>query len=270
MATRTSTMQWEPRGLDKLQIQMEAIKERQRHEFDNIWVIDSGGGRGTGKSVAGLWNQAYYNGGLVDLHNVIFNGMELLERFKTGDLGECIIYDEAIRDLYKREAMTIINIVLVKLLDMGRWREKFLMVILPNFWSLDPDIRNIIDARLFLYNRGLERGFTKFFKAKRNEWTKAEPYLDYRFTFKYRNFPRDLYNLYKGNKVDAWDKSLSDFKEILERRTGGGISIKQKVMEALFADSKRSNAEIAREVKCTTSYVQRLRAESGFAPKKVA
>jgi len=252
------------RQVDKLQRQIAQIKKRRDHDFDNIWVYDSGGGRGTGKSVAGLWSMVYYYEGKIQLDNVIFNGMELLERYSEGDLGECVIYDEAIRDLYKREAMTIINIVLVKLLDLGRWRKIFLIVILPNFWALDPDVRNIVDVRGYIYNKGLERGFTIFYKGQRSPWTRAEPYLDRRFTYKFRDFPKGAYSRYKRKKVKAYKKSVQDFKKILERRMGTGKSKRKQILEELYTNPNASSSAIARKVGTSESYVGRIKREAGL------
>lgn len=250
--------------MDKMERTILQIKKRRDHDFDNILCYDSGGGRGTGKSVNGLWTMAYYYGGKIKMDNVIFSGMELLERYSDGDLGECVIYDEAIRDLYKREAMTVINIVLVKLLDLGRWRRIFLVVILPNFWALDPDVRNIVDMRGYVYNKGLDRGFTIFYKGERSPWTKAEPYLDRKFTFRFRDFPKDPFRRYKRKKAKAFQKSMVDFKEILERRMGTRKSKKQLILEELYKDPKVSPSVLARKLETSESYVGRLKREAGL------
>lgn len=197
----------------------------------------------------------YYEGE-VRMGNVIFNGMELLDKYSRGKLRKCTIYDEAIRDLYKREAMTVINTVLVKLLDLGGWEDNFLIAVLPNFWRLDGDVRNMIDARLYAYTVGLERGFTKFYKA--------EPYLDYRFTYRFNPFPKKIYDVYKKKKLKAFRQSVKDFREILKRRMGQNKRKRKKILEELYMNPEASTSAIARKIGTSESYMGRIKRERGL------
>ena len=119
---------------------VEVVKERQKNKFDACIVVS--GARGNGKSTLLFklflrigkfkpWKQQVYSRKDV---------MSLLEKFKFG----LILDDEAIRTSYKRNFFDEDQKLLIQMLNMYRDNFNIYAAAVPDFYSLDKDLRSLI------------------------------------------------------------------------------------------------------------------------------
>ncbi|GAG03038.1 unnamed protein product, partial [marine sediment metagenome] len=129
----------------------EIIKQRQDNKFDACIVVS--GARGNGKSTFLFklfvrfkkfkpWKHQVYSRKHV---------MELLERSKFG----CILDDEAIRTSYKRNFFDEDQKLLIQMLNMYRDNFNVYAAAVPDFYSLDKDLRSLIKIHIHIIERGL-------------------------------------------------------------------------------------------------------------------
>ena len=130
---------------------VEIAKERQQNKFDVIIAVS--GDRGNGKSSLlfrffsrfkpfKAWNHQIYSRKDV---------MRLLEKNKFG----CIFDDEAIRTGYKRNFFDADQKLLIQMINMYRDNFNVYGLAVPNFYSLDKDLRDLIKIHIHVVERGL-------------------------------------------------------------------------------------------------------------------
>ncbi len=126
-------------------------KQRQQNKFDVIIAVS--GARGNGKSSLlfrffsrfkpfKAWNHQIYSRKDV---------MNLLEKNKFG----CIFDDEAIRTGYKRNFFDADQKLLIQMINMYRDNFNIYGLAVPNFYSLDKDLRDLIKIHIHVVERGL-------------------------------------------------------------------------------------------------------------------
>lgn len=125
-------------------------KERQNNKFDMIIAIS--GARGNSKSsflfkffskIKGFrpWKHQIYSRNDV---------MKLLEGTKFG----CIFDDEAIRTGYKRNFFDQDQKLLIQMFNMYRDNFNIYGLAVPNFYSLDKDVRDLVKIHIHMVERG--------------------------------------------------------------------------------------------------------------------
>ncbi len=130
---------------------VEVITERQKNKFDACIVVS--GARGNGKSTLLFklflrigkfkpWKQQVYSRKHV---------MSLLEKSKFG----LILDDEAIRTSYKRNFFEEDQKLLIQMLNMYRDNFNVYAAAVPDFYSLDKDLRSLIKIHIHIIERGL-------------------------------------------------------------------------------------------------------------------
>lgn len=128
--------------------------------FDSVIIVDSGGVKGTGKSVfsmslaKALCKLINYS---FSLDLIIFNPDEarIVELVKTLPDGAPIIIDEASKVFYKRDFQKDYQKNLIKFINVCRKFRKIIILNNPDFWDLDKDLRNLADFRAVIVKRGL-------------------------------------------------------------------------------------------------------------------
>jgi len=126
------------------------IRERQKNEFDANIVVS--GVRGSGKSTFLFkllkqfdnfdpWKHQVYSRETV---------IQLLEEQQKG----IIFDDEAIASSYKREFHNVSQQKLIKMLNMYRDHFNIFAMAIPNFYSLDKDIRDVMKFHIHVIERG--------------------------------------------------------------------------------------------------------------------
>lgn len=130
---------------------VEICKGRQNNKFDVVIAVS--GARGNGKStflyklfsrfdVFRPWKHIVYSRNDV---------MALIE----GSQYECILDDEAIRTGYKRNFYDSDQKLLIQILNMYRDNFNIYGLAIPNFYSLDKDLRDLVKIHIHVIERGL-------------------------------------------------------------------------------------------------------------------
>ena len=130
---------------------VEVIKKRQENKFDACIVAS--GSRGNGKSTF-LFKTLLRLNNFKPWKNQVYSRkhvMELLEKHKFG----CILDDEAIRTSYKRNFFDEDQKLLIQMLNMYRDNFNVYAAAVPDFYSLDKDLRSLIKIHIHIIERGL-------------------------------------------------------------------------------------------------------------------
>lgn len=247
---------------------VEIAKKRQENKFDALIVVS--GSRGNGKSTLLFkfflrfrkfkpWKHQVYSRKHV---------MELLEKSKFG----CILDDEAIRTSYKRNFFEEDQKLLIQMLNMYRDNFNVYAAAVPDFYSLDKDLRSLIKIHIHI----IERGFgvvhianegtlysddcwdIKYNKKIEENWAKRkqmnpdyQPKYNRLTTFRgYIKFKdltpkqRELYEEIKVTKRKAvYDEEINKIEDkggfydrIIERLQKGEIKTKKVLQEICLAN----------------------------------
>lgn len=138
----------------------ELLESRIQLNFDSIIIVDSGGVKGTGKSVFSMQLAKL----LCKLINytfsfdlIVFNPDEarIIEMVKNLPEGCPILIDEASKVFYKRDFQKDYQKNLIKFINVCRKFRKIIILNNPDFWDLDKDLRNLADFRVVIVKRGL-------------------------------------------------------------------------------------------------------------------
>jgi energy-coupling factor transporter ATP-binding protein EcfA2 len=106
-------------------------------QADKDFLIAITGDTGGGKSTLAV-TMAYKISPNFNMEtDIIFSREELTDRIYNAPKYSCIIVDEAINALFKRDAMKKEQKNILKLLDMCRDRNLCLIFCIPSFWALD-------------------------------------------------------------------------------------------------------------------------------------
>ena len=186
---------------DRLQSWIGFVRKAIKRHWDMVIVVD--GMEGAGKSTLALHMKALYDG-RYNLDHVLFDSKDLLDKMESAPSGSCIILDEAITSLYKRESLKEFQTRLVQAFSIIRARELFFILVLPNYWDLDSSLRTRARYRFYVHAKRLSRGFVKVYLQKRNEWVAGRPWQEliwqYRFPDLTDSF-RHRYHVFKMEQI---------------------------------------------------------------------
>jgi len=126
-------------------------KDRQNNEFDCNMVIT--GPRGNGKSSCAFKFHSRFKGFKPWKHLIYSRKdvMKLVEKLRYGN----ILDDEAIRTGYKRNFFDQDQKLLIQILNMYRDNFNIYIACLPNFYTLDKDLRDLFKIHIHIIERGL-------------------------------------------------------------------------------------------------------------------
>jgi len=162
------------------------IIKTQINNKDNDFVGTVDGFEGVGKSVLAQQIGKYVDPSL-NLDRICFTG----EEFKTAVLkakkGQCVIYDEAITGAFSREAIQMMNVILIKMMAQIRQKNLFVLFVLPSFFDLDKNL-SIWRSKFLIhchYGKKYERGYFKFANLEK----KKTIYIEGQKMYKYPKEP---------------------------------------------------------------------------------
>lgn len=124
---------------------------RQHNEFDGNFAVS--GERGNGKST--LINKIFYRFKIFrPWKHQVYNGSDVIRLLKGQTLGLCWD-DEAINSGYKRNWQDKTQQELIKTLTVYRDNYNIYASAIPNFFSLDKDLRDLYFIHLHVIERGI-------------------------------------------------------------------------------------------------------------------
>lgn len=145
-----------------LKSNLDIVKDQiNKRDNDFVGIVD--GFEGVGKSVLAQQLGKYVDPTLT-LERICFTSEEFKEAVLKAKKGQCVIYDEAITGAFSREAIQMMNIVLIKMMAQIRQKNLFMILVLPSFFDLDKNLA-IWRAKFLChchYGNKFERGFFKF------------------------------------------------------------------------------------------------------------
>ena len=130
---------------------VEILKERQVNEFDSNLAVS--GDRGNGKST--IINKIYYR--LPNFNpwkQQVYNRDDVINLLKYQQLGLCWD-DEAINSGYKRDFQNKGQQELIKIITAYRDNYNTFASAIPNFFSLDKDLRDLYFIHIHVIERGI-------------------------------------------------------------------------------------------------------------------
>jgi len=130
---------------------VDITKRKQENKFDMNIVVS--GARGNGKSTLLFKFFLRFQNFRPWLNQVYSRKdvMRLIEKEKSS----CIFDDEAIRTGYKRNFYDSDQKLLIQMLNMYRDNFNIYGIAVPNFYSLDKDLRDLIKIHIHIIERGL-------------------------------------------------------------------------------------------------------------------
>lgn len=200
-----------------------------------------------------------------NLGNVLFDATRMVDTMRTAPKGSCVLVDEAIISLYKREALRDFQMTLVKAFSIVRARNLFFILVLPNFNDLDPNIRTRCNYRFYAYAKRGTRGYLDVYQPKRTPWSSGSLYQELIWTYKFPALPEEFQKEYDEFKESSLDEALRDFQaEVVKKvqqsqsRTEFGRvgTIKERIWKYLEHNPDADRWQIAKEVKCSPAYAR--------------
>lgn len=157
---------------------------------------------------------------------ICFTAEEFKEKTSNGNKGQAFILDESFADLNSSLSRSPEFVALVNHLQLIRQKNLFLILVLPDFFSLAKNIALFRSSHLFVpYSVEYKHGDVAVFdrEAKRQLYIKGKPFVDYQAAPP--NFRCDFQGHwfcdvedYKKRK-DEHLKSMSKVKEVSKRAT---------------------------------------------------
>lgn len=130
---------------------VEILKGRQNNEFDGNVAVS--GDRGNGKST--LINKIFYRfDGFDPWKHQVYNGNDVVFLLKSQMLGLCWD-DEAINSGYKRNWQNKTQQEMIRILTAYRDNYNIYAGAIPNFFTLDKDLRDLYFIHLHVIERGI-------------------------------------------------------------------------------------------------------------------
>ena len=133
---------------------VEISKTRQNNKFDVIIAVS--GSRGNGKSTL-LYKFFSRFKNFKPWSNLVYSRKDVMKLLEDSQYG-CIFDDEAIRTGYKRNFYDQDQKLLIQMVNMYRDNFNIYGLAVPNFYSLDKDLRDLVKIHIHI----LERGFAVF------------------------------------------------------------------------------------------------------------
>lgn len=188
-------------------------------------LIYVSGYEGDGKST--LAGQiGYYFDQTIDLSRVCFTAKQFLDACLKAKSKQAIIFDESYLTFSNRSLFNEMTRILTSMLTMIRKKQLFIIIVAPTFFDIQKYVAiHRARALIYVYAKGLERGYFGFYnrlrkqelyvKGKRdNNMYVVNPNFKGRFT-KWFPFPDDEYDVKKESAIQDLTDSIAKPKEVI-------------------------------------------------------
>lgn len=184
-----------------LNTNLETAKKAVSNDWDMMFVVD--GYEGTGKSVLAQ-QVALKVDPTFNINRIVFTPKSFKQTVLSAQKRQAVVYDEAYHGLSSRGAMGTINKTLIKMLTEIRYRNLFILIVLPTVFILDKYV-GIWRSRALLHvysPEKFQRGFFAFYNIDK----KKELYMHGKQFYSYKtpkpNFIGRFTNHYTVDKEE--------------------------------------------------------------------
>lgn len=246
--------------MDRLKQFVQEIHTALDADWDMVLIID--GHEGTGKSTLGILMKALFEK-VFSIDNIIFDGEELINAMEKAPNKSCIILDESILSLYKRESLVQLNRDLAKAFSIIRAKNFFFILILPNYYDLDGHLRFRANYRFNCWTAKRTRGWVTAYLSVRNVWTRNEPWLLAKWVYKFPMVNPEFFVKYNELKMRNINKKLKEFQEEYGEREKKGPKPKgetktDKIKAYHRINKNATQKEIAKALDASLSLVSKV------------
>lgn len=244
------------------------IKQAQKKKYDSTICLS--GFVGEGKSTFALQlGKVYYNVRGVNTFKRLCEKYLIYDRKSLKDLSlrekeKCLIADEAINILFKRDFMKGEQKNLLRVLDVCRDHRHFFIFNIPSFWALD---QHTIQTRIRLWIHIEKQKYAHIFRPVRNPFSSdvwLRRYNEQLYT-KYGGFTRSPNYVTTITFEPLSDEEYKIYESIKHRKRLEGIKdeeevqiTKKDVILWLSKNTGMTMKDIAKVVNSHYAYVQRV------------
>lgn len=246
--------------MDRLWRWVQTIKrDLSTEDWDSVVVID--GGEGSGKSTLALIIKAIYEGAW-SLDRVIFDPEGLIGQMEKAPVGSCVLFDEAILGLYKRDWHQDLNRTLAKAFSIVRARNLLFLLCIPNYYDLDAHLRHRCQYRWYVYvvhdrkTKTRVRGHSKLYYSKKDQWMSGDPWLVEKFRYRFPALPQKVYDNYRVEKMKNIGLKLEKMRESIQTEDKPKVKVRERVRLALLEDPDIPMAALALKIDASHTYVK--------------
>lgn len=209
-----------------------------------ILVDDQHNRRGTGKTVLSILLAEVMDrtdDGLTPAKAHI-NPEGLIKAYRDEPVGSGLVLDEAEVGMDKYRASSASNVALRRLVSMGRVREKYVVINVPNSGQVDRDLKSLADVWVMVQSKG----------SALVHFVGYHPYRDKPLNKKrHRIHWRSL----KDERLQSVYEKLADEKdEYLDGQASNSMLIDRKEHEKELKQLKEEKEKVQRDVKIRTLY----------------
>lgn len=225
-----------------------AIKTVLRSDRD--FVLCLSGSTGEGKSTLSLHVAQLVDENFSISNNITFSRQETIERIKTLPKYSCVVVDEAINLLFRRDFAKREQKDLLKLLDMCRDRNLCLIFNIPQAWSLDSHILNRVRCWIYVYKRGSalvfqpsENPFSRDpwnralneLLVRKGQWRRSKNYVS---SLRFNKVPKQTFEKYLKVKTEKKAKLETEPEEEILTENKLHSIVDLSITEAIYLMKK--------------------------------
>jgi len=219
-----------------------------KKDMDLVFVID--GMERSGKSVIAQ-QMASEVDPTFNIDRIVFTPSEFKNAVMHAKKYQAVVYDEAYGGMSSRQAMSYINIGLVKCLAEIGQKNLFIFVVLPSYFELDRYVAlHRSRVLIHVYMKGMTRGFFSFYdiKKKKDMWLYGKK--SYSYCVK-PNFSGRFTNWYSVDETDYRAKKLSSLTKSTEYAKDNYV-LQRNALMVLLSNKGMSQREISEELEKMT------------------
>jgi hypothetical protein len=227
-----------------------------------LYVTDSQNRRGTGKTVFSLKLAELMDRteeGLTE-EKVFLDPSNLLDAYVDLPKGSAIVLDEAEASLSKYRSGSNMNLALRQIVSMGRVREKYLVLNLPNAGELDRDMKSLLSYWWMVIAKGEAMGHRISHNPYREstytpksdngttwKWTDLEPDSKLREVYEYLNKEK-LDHLQNDSSMDSV-YSESDLEARVSKASNEAArKTRDRLIKDFYTNSDITQQELANRI----------------------
>jgi predicted XRE-type DNA-binding protein len=172
-------------------------------------------------------------------NNIVYSGIGIREKAYELPRFSVIINDEAGLDAFNRDALKKFNKDLIKTLMVCGERNQLFILNFPNFWWLDPYIRDHrCQLWIHCYHKRRNRGYSRWMYPTRSMW-KGMPFWNLEFEYRYGKLDGEVFEAYKKKKSE-------EAKRRMIGKEDKSTNLKRDIAKKMMASGKFKQKDVAK------------------------